>query len=542
MDNQRIFLFAILSVLILMLWSAWESERPATVPAPTAKQDVPSAPATAGAPAAPAKADAAPSPGASKIEAGARILVSTDLLNVEIDTHGGDLRVAELRKHSVSLDQPTPIRLLDDRGPRVFIAQSGLLGHEGTLPNHKSLYTAEASRYELANGQAALAVRLHWSGPEGMRVTKTYTFHRNDYSIDVSYEVTNAGRKPRDVYLYAQFLRSYEETSYGLTALPTYTGGVIYTQEKHYEKINLEQMRDKPLARDADGGWVAMLQHYFLGAWLPGAKDRNQYYSDSQAGGLLAIGYKTLTPTQAAAGGKATLNTRLYVGPKEQHRLEKLDESLKLTVDYGWLTFIAAPLFWVLEWLHKMVGNWGWAIILLTILIKLVFYPLSVASYRSMAHMRKMQPRMAALKERFGDDKQKLNQAMMELYKTEKINPLGGCLPILVQIPVFISLYWVLLESVELRQAPWALWIKDLSAPDPFFVLPVLMGVTMLAQQWLNPQPVDPLQKKLMYALPVVFTGMFLFFPSGLVLYWVVQNILSVAQQWQINRAIEGKK
>ena len=222
--------------------------------------------------------------------------------------------------------------------------------------------------------------------------------------------------------------------------------------------------------------------------------------------------------------------------------MKRLDESLKLTVDYGWLTFIAAPLFWVLEWLHKMVGNWGWAIILLTILIKLVFYPLSVASYRSMAHMRKMQPRMAALKERFGDDKQKLNQAMMELYKTEKINPLGGCLPILVQIPVFISLYWVLLESVELRQAPWALWIKDLSAPDPFFVLPVLMGATMLAQQWLNPQPVDPLQKKLMYALPVVFTGMFLFFPSGLVLYWVVQNILSVAQQWQINRAIEGKK
>jgi len=545
MDNQRIFLFAILAVLILMLWSAWESEhRPAIAPAAKQEVPVPVAPATPAAPGAPATPGktAAPSPGTARLETGERIQVSTDLLQVEIDTQGGDLRVVELRKHSVSLDQPgTPFRLLDDRGPRIFVAQSGLIGHEGALPNHKSRYTADASRYELAKGQDALTVRLNWSGPEGVRVTKTYTFHRNDYSVDVGYEVSNTGRKPRDIYLYAQFLRSYEETSYGFTTLPTYTGGVIYTPEKHYEKINLEQMRDKQLAREAEGGWVAMLQHYFLGAWLPGANDRNQYYSDAQAGNLLAIGYKTLAPTTVAAGGKATLSTRLFVGPKEQQRLEKLDETLKLTVDYGWLTFIAAPLFWVLDWLHKLVGNWGWAIILLTLLIKLVFYPLSVASYRSMAHMRRMQPRMAALKERFGDDRQKLNQAMMELYKTEKINPLGGCLPILVQIPVFIALYWVLLESVELRQAPFALWLKDLSAPDPFFVLPVLMGASMLAQQWLNPQPVDPLQKKLMYALPVVFTGMFLFFPSGLVLYWVVQNILSVAQQWQINRAIEGK-
>jgi YidC/Oxa1 family membrane protein insertase len=542
MDNQRIFLFAILSVLILMLWSAWESEhRPATSPATTQNvQDVPVVPAS---PAAPNKAST-PAPGAaSQLDTGERIQVGTDLLRAEIDTQGGDLRLVELLKYSVSLDQPTtPLRLMEDSGPRIFIAQSGLIGHEVSLPNHKSRYTAEKRQYELGNGQEILTVRLTWSGPEGIRVTKVYTFHRNDYRVDLDYEVTNAGTKARDVYLYAQFLRSHEETKGGLTALPTYTGGVIYTPDKHYEKIDFDHMRDKPLSRDAEGGWVAMLQHYFLGAWLSAPKERNQFYSDAQAGNLFAIGYKTLAPTQVAAGGKATLSTHLYVGPKEQHRLEKMDESLKLTVDYGWLTVIAVPLFWVLEWLHKMVGNWGWAIILLTILIKAVFYPLSVASYRSMAHMRKMQPRMQALKERFGDDKQKLNQAMMELYKTEKINPLGGCLPILIQIPVFISLYWVLLESVELRQAPWALWIKDLSAPDPFFVLPVLMGATMLAQQWLNPQPVDPLQKKLMYALPVVFTGMFLFFPAGLVLYWVVQNVLSVAQQWQINRAIEGKK
>jgi YidC/Oxa1 family membrane protein insertase len=544
MDNKRIFLFAILSVLILMLWSAWESEhRPVThdVTDVNMKREIPSAPTTAEAPSVDGKS-IAPTPGAAKLETSERILVNTDLLHVEIDTQGGDLRVAELLKYPVSLDQlKTPLRLLDDHEPRIFVAQSGLIGREGALPSHKSHYTSDSNHYELAKGQDALTVRLNWSG-DGARVIKSYTFHRNEYRVDVNYEVVNNGRKPRDVYQYAQILRSYEETKGGITSLPTYTGGVIYTQDKHYEKIDFDHMRDKPLTRDAEGGWVAMLQHYFIGAWLPGSKENIQYYSDAQTGNLFSIGYKTLVPTQVVPGGKATLSTRLYVGPKEQHRLEKMDESLKLTVDYGWLTVIAAPLFWVLEWLHKLVGNWGWSIILLTILIKAVFYPLSVASYRSMAHMRKMQPRMQALKERFGDDKQKLNQAMMELYKTEKINPLGGCLPILVQIPVFISLYWVLLESVELRQAPWALWLKDLSAPDPFFVLPILMGVTMLAQQWLNPQPVDPLQKKLMYALPVVFTGMFLFFPSGLVLYWVVQNVLSVAQQWQINRAIEGKK
>ncbi len=538
MDNQRLILFAILSVLILMLWSAWESEqRPPSAQAPKPKQEVPATPAVPA-----ALGQIAPGPAVTELGNGARIQVTTDLLHVEIDTQGGDLRVVELRKHPVSADQPDkPFRLFDDQGKKVFVAQSGLIGREeGAFPSHKSRYTAEASRYELAKGQDALTVRLHWSGPEGVRVTKVYAFHRNDYSVDVSYEVTNAGRKPRDVYLYAQFLHSHEETSYGLTTLPTYTGGAIYTQEKRYEKINLDQMRDKTLARDAEGGWVAMLQHYFLGAWLPDAKESHQFYTNVQPGNLLAIGYKTLTPTPVAAGGKATLSTRLYAGPKEQARLETLNEGLTLTVDYGWLTVIAAPLFWLLAWLHKLVNNWGWAIILLTILIKIVFYPLSRASYRSMAHMRKMQPRMAALKVRYGDDKQKLNQAMMELYKTEKINPLGGCLPILVQIPVFIALYWVLLESVELRQAPWALWIKDLSVQDPYYVLPVLMGASMLAQQWLNPQPVDPLQQKLMYALPVVFTGMFLFFPSGLVLYWVVQNILSIAQQWQINRAIGG--
>jgi YidC/Oxa1 family membrane protein insertase len=524
-----------------MLWSAWEAEhRPAPAPA-ASSQAVPGAPSAVPAPAAPAQS--APRPETPALERGERIQVTTDLMHVEIDTQGGDLRVVELLKHPLAVDRPKePTRLLNDQPGDPYVAQTGLIARAGNLPNHKTRYRAESQRYVLTPGLDQLEVRLAWSGPDGLRVDKVYRFHRNDYRVDLSYEVTNGGRQARDVYLYAQWLRHHVDPGTSFTTLPTYTGGVIYTPDKRYEKIDFGAMRDKKLAREVEGGWVAMLQHYFVAVWLPADKQRHQFYTDNAGPDTYVIGYKTLAPAAVAPGQKATLATALYVGPKEHHRLEKLSEGMTLTVDYGWLTFIAAPLFWLLEWLHKLVGNWGWAIILLTLLIKLAFYPLSVASYRSMAQMRKLQPKMQAIKERYGDDRQKQQQAMMELYKTEKINPLGGCLPILIQIPVFIALYWVLLESVELRQAPWALWIKDLSAQDPYYVLPILMGASMLAQQWLNPQPIDPMQKKLMYALPVVFTGMFLFFPAGLVLYWVVQNVLSIAQQWQINRTVEGKK
>lgn len=537
MDNQRFILFIILSALILMLWSAWEAENhtPAdsTRTANTTATPLPATPPAA----------AVRTPGTKTLERAERINVTTDLLDIQIDTMGGDIRVADLLKHPVALDQPKkPFRLLNDTDSDLYIAQSGLLARGTTLPNHRTRYSSETSKYQLTSGTDVLEVRLGWSGSDGLKVFKIYTFRRNDYVVDVRYEVTNNSRKPRELYLYTQFLRHYIDPGTSITTLPTYTGGVVYTPDKKYEKINFEQMRKKPLAREVDGGWIAMLQHYFVGAWLPAAKDRVQYYTDAQGNDNFAIGYKTLNPVTAALGEKAILKTQLYIGPKEQHRLEKAAEGLVLTVDYGWLTLIASPLFWLLEWFHKLVNNWGWSIILLTLLIKLAFYPLSVASYRSMAQMKKLQPRMQQLKERYKDDRQKFQQAMMEIYKTEKINPLGGCLPIVIQIPVFIALYWVLLESVELRLAPWALWIKDLSSPDPYFVLPVLMGATMLAQQWLNPQPLEDLQKKIMYALPVVFTFMFLFFPSGLVLYWVVQNILSIAQQWQITRAVESKK
>jgi YidC/Oxa1 family membrane protein insertase len=535
MDNQRLILFIALSVIILLLWTKWESAH--QPPAPAA-QTVPAAPSAPGA----TSAQPATAATAKPFSDAERIRVDTDLVHAVIDTSGGDLRILDLLKYPVSVDKPNvPFQLLNDDGSEVFIAQSGLLTRDGNLPNHKTVYKAEATHYELAPGQEQLEVRLDWSGPNGVRVTKIYTFHRNEYRVGISYEITNGGRKAQDVYQYAQWLRHHVEEKRGLTSLPSYTGGVIYTEDKKYEKIDFSHMAEHPLARNVEGGWVAMIEHYFVGAWLPGKGEKHEFYSEALPGPFYVLGYKTLAPVTIAPGQKATLSTTLYAGPKEQARLGKIDESLKLTVDYGWLTFIAVPLYWILEWIHKAVGNWGWAIILLTVLIKGVFYPLSRASYRSMAQMRKMQPRMQALKERYGDDRQKLNQAMMELYKTEKINPLGGCLPILVQIPVFIALYWVLLESIELRQAPFMFWIRDLSAPDPYFVLPIVMGLSMLAQQWLNPQPMDPMQKKVMYAMPVVFTAFFLFFPAGLVLYWVVQNLLSILQQWSINRAVEGK-
>ncbi len=544
MDNQRLILFVALSVIILLLWQAWEQDRQARAPQvpteTTAQREIPRAPSEPRA--AQTKTVEAPKAGAESLEGGERVTVTTDLMRVEIDTHGGDLRVLYLLQYPLKLgERKNSVRLLNDSPPDLFVAQSGLIGREGSWPNHKTVYRAAQTHYQLTDNQDTLEAKLEWDGPAGVHVTKTYTFRRNDYLIDVSYTVRNGGREAREVYLYNQLLRTQIAEEGGIfAAMPSYQGAVIYSPEKKYEKVAFSSMVDKRLQREVRGGWVAMLQHYFIGVWLPPAADSQQFYSDVHDGARYVIGYKGLEPTRVAAGESATLGARLYAGPKEQKRLEQLPEGVILTVDFGWLTVIAAPLFWVLDFIHRGIGNWGWAIILLTALIKLVFYPLSAASYKSMAHMKKVQPKLQALKERYKDDKQKLNQAMMEMYKTEKINPLGGCLPILIQIPVFIALYWVLLESVELRQAPWALWIKDLSAPDPYYVLPVLMGATMFAQTWLNPQPIDPIQQKVMLAMPIMFTAFFLFFPAGLVLYWVAQNLFSIAQQWWITRSIEG--
>lgn len=531
MDNQRLLLFIGLSMTILLLWQAWEKEQLPPPSPPATTSAVPTTPQVV----------TTPTTATATVASAQRIHVTTDVYVAEIDSLGGDLRRLALRKHPDKADQPdSPFILMTDSGSKFYITQSGLLGRGVQWPNHTTPYTIEKSEYELAPGQDTLKIPLVWVGPGKLRVVKTYTFRRDSYAVDVGYAIHNGSKDEVDAYLYAQLVHSQVEELSMLSTVPSYTGAAIYTPEKKYEKIAFTDIAKKPLERPVTGGWVAMLQHYFVAAWMPPATSHNIFYAKPQDGGRYAIGYKTTEAVKIAPGQEVDVQTTLYAGPKEHKRLLNQAEGMTLTVDYGFLTIIAAPLFWLLQYIHTWVGNWGWAIIILTVLIKLVFYPLSAASYKSMAHMRRMQPKMEAIKERYRDDKQKMQQAIMELYKTEKINPLGGCLPILVQIPVFIALYWVLLESVEMRQAPFALWIKDLSSADPYFVLPVLMGASMLVTQMLSPQMGDPLQRKIMMALPVVFTVFFAFFPAGLVLYWVVQNLLSILQQWTITRRIEA--
>ncbi|MCK9530886.1 MAG: membrane protein insertase YidC [Gammaproteobacteria bacterium] len=530
MDFQRTILFLALAFTLLLLWQAWQADYgPQPTPAPTVQapaQDLP-------VPAAPDSGAAAGAPMRPGLDSVQRVRVVTDVFNAVIDAKGGDLRHVDLLGYPVSVDDPdNPVTLLSDER-ELFVAQSGLLPAD-RAPSHHATYVPEAAEYRLAAGQDALEVPLHWTSPEGITVTKTYTFHRGSYAVDVTHRVANSASAEWRGNVYYQWLRS-PPVDNGRAFIYTYTGGVISGQEAKYEKIDFDDMEDKDLARDLTGGWAAMIQHYFLGAWIPPQDASYRYYSNALGDSRYILGLISPALT-VAPGDTGEFPARLYVGPKAQETLAQVAPNLELTVDYGMLTVIAKPLYWLLEKIHSFVGNWGWAIIILTILIKLAFYKLSETSYKSMAHMRKVQPRLVALKERFGDDRQKLNEAMMKMYREEKINPLGGCLPILVQIPVFIALYWVLLESVELRQAPGILWIQDLSIADPFFILPILMGVTMLVQHRLNPTPMDPVQAKVMLALPIIFTVFFAFFPAGLVLYWVVNNTLSILQQWYITR------
>jgi YidC/Oxa1 family membrane protein insertase len=422
---------------------------------------------------------------------------------------------------------------MNDRMPDLFVSQSGLLSKQ-PAPNHHALYTSPKQHYSLGDNEDSLRIPLTWQ-QDGITVTKTYVFHRADFLIDVSYEVLNQSGSEWSGRLYRQFQRSEPERENRF--LYTYTGGAISSPDKPYEKIKFGDMQDNNLSQDITGGWAAMIQHYFLGAWLNNADELNRFYTKVVDNNRYVLGMVGV-PRTLADGKKLSFDSRMFVGPKIQSHLEEVAPHLELTVDYGWLTFLAKPLFWIMSWINSLLGNWGFTIITITILIKLVFYRLSEAGYRSMAKMKKMAPRLQKMKERYGDDRQKMNQAMMEMYKTEKINPLGGCFPILIQIPVFIALYWVLLESVELRQAAFIFWLDDLSSPDPYYVLPLLMGATMLLQQKLNPAPIDPMQAKVMMILPVVFTVFFLFFPQGLVLYWVVNNSLSILQQWVINKRI----
>ncbi len=564
MGDSRLFLYGALAIMLFLVWQTWELEKaPPSVseqtlerssapagemsdtPAPRA-EDMPEARS--------AESAATDLPDETLPERSNWIRVRTDVLDFQIDTVGGNVVQADLPRYPVSLDTPdVPTRLLYISNEK-YVVQSGLthdtsggldLSHRA--PSHHAPYQAGRSQYDFSESTEPKTVTLRWDGPDGIQVLKHFRFTPGRYLVDVTHEVRNQGAEEWVGRQYRQLRRSAgrapDRTSllFGNTEAISFIGAAYHDSET-YHKLSFEDMDEEPFSENLTDGWVAMLQHYFVSAWVPQRGDVERYYTRVVRGGRYPeyiIGMHS--PAQRVApGASAQFASQLYVGPKDQNKLEKIADGLELTVDYGILTILSKPLFWVLDNIYWLTGNWGWSIVLLTVLIKLVFYKLSETSYRSMAKMRKFAPRVQQLRERYGSDRVKMNEAMMKMYREEKVNPLGGCWPILVQVPVFIALYWVLLESVELRQAPFVAWILDLSVRDPYYVLPLLMGASMVVQTKLNPTPPDPFQAKLMMALPIVFTVFFLFFPAGLVLYWLVNNLLSIAQQWFIIRRMDA--
>lgn len=470
------------------------------------------------------------------------IQVFTGTLQLAIDLNGGDIVEVALPKHLAEIDDPdTPFVLLERNSRRTYVAQSGLIGKDGIDSQQRARFTSDSRRYELAPGEDTLTVDLQWQGNNGIRVTKRYTLRRDLYVVDVKYLVENTTDQRWQANLFGQIKRdsSPAPSSDAGMGMQPFLGAATTQPDDRFTKFSFDDMAEEPFKRQLTGGWMAMIQHYFLSAWIPNPQQTHSYSTRVTADGFNIAGF-TSPALVVDPGSTGSTAAQFYAGPKNQYRLEEISPYLELSVDYGWLWWIAQPLFWLLTQIQNIVVNWGLSIILLTVVIKAAFYKLSATSYRSMANMRRVQPKMQDIREQYGDDKQKQSQAMMELYRKEKINPLGGCLPILVQMPVFIALYWVLMESVELRHAPFVLWIDDLSVMDPYFVLPLMMGASMWFMQKLNPPPPDPMQAKIMQWLPVVFTFFFLWFPAGLVLYWVVNNLLSMAQQWYITRQIEN--
>lgn len=540
MDNRRLIITLIFCFSIVMLWDAWQKQgKPnaqlatntvatqatgvavsGTVPVPSGTTTVATAPV-----------------GGEKIDSVGEIAtVRTDLFVAQIAAQGGDLVSLELLKYPDSTDHSKSIKLFDHGQQHIYLGQSGAIG--AGLPNHRSQWQLSGRDFSMKDGEDELKVTLRAQTDSGAQIAKTYRFRRGSYLIEVSHSGL-----PSDSHVYHQTTRDGKPAEGGagnalMMGVTTFTGPAVFTDAAKYQKVNFSDIADgkAKFTHKAADGWLAMVQHYFVSAWVPGGDVEREFYMRKVGDNLFSSGI--ITPV----GADGSHSIALYAGPQEQDKLAKIAPGLELVVDYGWLTVIATPLFWVLQFIHGLTGNWGWAIIGLTVLLKLAFFPLSAASYKSMAKMRVLTPKLVKLKETYGDDKARLNQEMMEMYKREKVNPLGGCLPVLVQIPVFIALYWVLLGAVEMRNAPWLLWITDLSVKDPYFILPLVMGVTMVVQMRLNPTPPDPIQAKVMMIMPVVFTGMFLFFPAGLVLYWTVNNVLSIAQQWQINRLIEAGK
>lgn len=555
MDNRRLILLIVFAMSLYMLWESWQkySHPKDATPATVANQTANGTPAAvpAATPAVPtAPAATVPSIAANPTVAKSDVVtVKTDLFVAEVSTLGGDIVDLALNNYASTEDKGKRLSLFEAK--HQYAAQSGLLG-EG-LPNHKTVFSAVPGARELAGEAKTVSLRLEAPVVNGIKVAKVLTFTRGSYVIDVAYEIENGSPAEIVPQAYYQLQRDMHAPAGESSMVSTFTGPAVYTEQEKYQKVafsDLEKGNKIKINPKADNGWIAMVQHYFVSAWIPQEKQQREFYVEKLPGGAdAAVRAGVKTPVAPVApGAKLKYSASLYAGPQIQSVLDQLAKpaadgglgaaGLPLVVDYGWLTIVAAPIFWSLEMIHKLVGNWGWAIVLLTVCIKAIFFPLSAASYKSMAKMKAIAPRLTALRERCGDDKQKLNMEMMNLYKTEKINPLGGCLPIVVQIPVFLALYWALLGAVEMRGAPWVLWIHDLSSQDPYYVLPVIMMATMLIQTKLNPTPPDPIQAKISMFMPFIFGGMFFFFPAGLVLYWVVNNTLSIAQQWQITRMI----
>ncbi len=557
MGNQRVLLYITLFFIIYLIWAKWQvTYEPKPLAAnPAASSQTLKQQGTAQSPQSDKTTSAGIIPQAVAVKEkqitpavtenktpATYIHVKTDLIDAKIDTRGGDIKQLVLLHYlEKANDKSKKVHLLSTSANQFQVVQSGLVSaQKGFSPSHNAIYKAEKLNYQLANGQNEIKVPLYWQNNQGLKVKKVLIFKRDSYVVNVNYYVTASNEKwtGSDYMQIAHIPPTAHKNKFDRS----YKGGVLYNDKIKYEKHKFKDMAEKNIKENLNNGWLAIIDHYFITAWIPQKAKNNLYYSRYLAKkDEYILGVRS--PALSVQPGKTlVIKNRLVVSPKLQYELEKIEPGLDLTVDYGILTIIAKPLFWLLNFFHTITGNWGWAIILLTISVKLAFYKLSEMSYRSMARMRLVAPRIKQLKERFGDDRQAMSKAMMGMYKKEKINPMGGCLPILVQMPVFLALYWVLLGSVEMRHAPFIFWITNLTGKDPYYILPILMGISMFIQQKLNPAPVDPIQQKIFQVMPFAFSFMFAFFPSGLVLYWVVNNILSISQQYVITRRIENAK
>ncbi|MSR16090.1 MAG: membrane protein insertase YidC [Gammaproteobacteria bacterium] len=540
MEQIRLILIVALVFTSFQLWEAWHKDYPPPL-VPNLAPITEYAPPPLASPTAsvPPEHLAVPTSESAPTTTATVITAKSDLLTLNISSTGGTITSATLLAYPVNTHQGAPaVELLGTDSTRLFLQESGLTGAID-LPTHHSTFTADADAYVLADDADKLDIPLHWIGANGTTVEKHIILERGSYVVTIEYVINNpaTATAPVQARLYAQLKRNDESSLRGMVY--TFTGPALSTPAKRFEKFNFDQIEDTPIAETATDAWIGIIQHYFVAALIPPSGAPTQFYAKVLDDQHYVVGFQS-PPLEIAPAETRKLATRLYIGPKRHDIISTVAPGLELSVDFGALWFIAKPLFLALGYFKELTGNWGWAILVVTFLLKLLFFPLSAAGYRSMAKMRKVQPRMLTMRDRYKDDRAALNQAMMKLYKDEKINPLGGCFPILIQIPVFIALYWVLLESVEMRQAPFILWVHDLSERDPYFVLPLLMGISMWAQQKLNPAPIDPMQAKVMQVMPIVFTAFFAFFPSGLVLYWFINNMLSIAQQWQITRTIDA--